>query len=121
MASVRLPRATTNCTFTIPGMWKLSVTSLYPALTEQKDHGVSPPKVGWPVKVLPEITDQLSMQVTMMQAVGKGEATTAKFEQVVTAKCSGTKHENTFSSKYTVKKARRLRPGNIWSCAGHQQ
>ena len=93
-----------------PGDRQLSRSALVRAVKERGEHGKSPPKLGRPVRVLPQITDQLAMQAAMMQASGEGEATTAKLEQSLTAMTAGTTHKDTFNNNYAVRKAMRLHP-----------
>jgi hypothetical protein len=70
------------------------------------EYGVSPLKNGRQVIVPPELTHGFACHTVMMQAAGKGEASSLKMRAIGKAVTLGMPFENKFSINYLWKKTR---------------
>ena len=69
--------------------------------------GVTPPKIGKPVKVTKEITGALAEHAVMMQVSGEGEANKEKMLNAATALIVGTEHEGQMDPSWMYTKTLR--------------
>jgi hypothetical protein len=96
-----------------PNDKKLKKTTVYNAIA-RGSFGVSPLKNGRPRKVLPELTCGLACHAVMMQASGKGEASSLKMRAIAGALMLGTQFENKFSTDYLWQRTRIEHPKMIY-------